>query len=345
MNKKLLYLSGMLVAILFTACKNGDWDFPNNSFSAVYFGTQSPIRTITLGEENENVTDNTMDNLHQFQIVATVAGVYNNGNDVKIDFEVDNSMISGYKFAGGGDMVAMPASHYTLASNQIVIPSGKILGGVTVQLTDDYFDDPRSTELTYVIPVVMRKVTGADSILCGKVQDGVGNPKRLKADDWSVAPKDYVLYAVKYINPYQANYLRRGVDNYSGAKTGSVVRHTDAVEHDEVLQNQFTTRALNVVEWARPTKDASGNNVDCRLKLSFDQSGKCTITSNTEGISASGNGQFVSKGDKNSWGGKDRDVLYLDYTVDYAGIKCATKDTLVVRDRGVKGEAFKVEAK
>ena len=76
MNKKLLYLSGMLVAILFTACKNGDWDFPNNSFSAVYFGTQSPIRTITLGEENENVTDNTMDNLHQFQIVATVAGFY-----------------------------------------------------------------------------------------------------------------------------------------------------------------------------------------------------------------------------------------------------------------------------
>lgn len=345
MNKKLIYLSAMLVAVLFTACKNGDWEFPNNSFSAVYFGSQTPVRTITLGEENENVTDNTMDNLHQFQIVATVSGVYDNGNDIKIDYEVDNSLISGYKFADGGDMVALPASHYTLASNQISIPSGKILGGVTVQLTDDFFNDEHSTELHYVIPVKMKNVTGADSILSGKVQDGVVSPKFLKSDDWSVAPKNYVLYAVKYINPYQSNYLRRGVDNYSGAKTGMEVRHTDAVEHDEVLQDQFTTRGLNVVEWARPTKDASGNNIDCRLKLSFDQSGKCTITSSSQGVTASGSGQFVSKGDKNSWGGKDRDVLYLDYTVDYAGIKCATKDTLVVRDRGVKGEWFKVEAK
>ena len=50
---------------------------------------------------------------------------------------------------------------------------------------------------------------------------------------------------------------------------------------------------------------------------------------------------FVKNGEKKSWGNKDRNALYLDYTVDLAGgKKYVTKDTLVVRDRGVKMETF-----
>mgnify|MGYP000185527997 CR=1 FL=1 len=59
-----------------------------------------------------------------------------------------------------------------------------------------------------------------------------------------------------------------------------------------------------------------------------------------KGVEANGSGKFVAKGDKNSWGNKDRDVIYLDYTMDYAGIHCATKDTLVTHYRGVKAEWF-----
>jgi hypothetical protein len=277
--------------------------------------------------------------------MATISGVYDNNNDVTIDIEVKNSLVDGFKFKDGGDIDAMPSTHYTLSDNKIVIPSGKMIGGVTVQLTDAYFADPRSTQLNYVIPVVMRKVTGADSILVGKVQDGVTDPSYLKADDWSVQPKNYVLYAIKYISPYQANYLRRGVDVYSGAKTGTVRRHQANVEKDELLNKQFSTLAVNTVEWNRPTQNAEGKDVDCRLKLSFDADGKCIITSNSPEVTATGSGQFVPDGDKKSWGDEDRDVLYLDYTLDYAGIKSVTKDTLVVRDRGVKAEWFTVEAK
>jgi len=345
MSKKLICLSSVLVALLLTACKNGDWEFDNFKNSAVYFAYQYPIRTITLGEENPNVTDNTLDNLHQCQIMATISGVYDNNNDVTIDIEVDNSLVNGFKYIGGGDIVAMPSTHYTLSDNKIVIPSGKMIGGVTVQLTDAFFADPRSTELTYVIPVKMNKVVGADSILRGKAQDGVVNPIRLKQDDWQVLPKDYVLYAIKYISPYQSNYLRRGVDSYSGAKIGIVRRHEAYVEKDEVLQNQFTTLGIDVVEWNRVTKNQAGKNIDGRLKLSFDAEGKCVITSNSPEVAATGTGQFVPDGDKKSWGGEDRDVLYLDYTLNYDGIQCATKDTLVVRDRGVAPDWFKVEAK
>ena len=338
----LRFLLGACVVSGLFSCENGDWEFPDNEFSAVYFGSQNPIRTITLGED---IYDTSMDNEHKFQIVATIAGVYNNNKDVTIDIDVDNSLCDGFVFDGGGDIVAMPSTHYTLTDNKIVIRSGEILGGVTVQLTDAYFNDPLSTKLTYVIPVVMKHVNGADSILCGKAQDGIANPNRVNADDWSVQPKDYVLYAVKYISKYDANYLRRGVDTYTGAKNGTETRRASDVEKDEVILNQFTTLGVNTVEWARPTKNLAGDNIDCRLKLDFDTNGNCTVSSNSAAVAASGNGQFVAKGDKNSWGGKDRDVLYLDYTIDYDGIKCATKDTLVVRDRGVKAEWFKVVKK
>ncbi|MBR1461939.1 MAG: DUF1735 domain-containing protein [Prevotella sp.] len=341
MNKTILYIANLLLAaFLLTACENGDWDFPDNDHSAVYFAYQSPIRTITLGEDA--TTDNSMDNDHKFQIMATISGVYENNRNVVIDIKVDNSLCNGIKYEDGTPVVAMPSNYYTLSGNQIVIANGKVLGGVTVQLTDAFFADPMSTKLNYVIPVVMTHVEGADSILCGQPQDGVSSPNRAKASDWSVLPKDYTLYAVKYISKYQSNYLRRGKDTYSGAKTGTEVRHAEYVEKDEVLQNQFTTLGINSVEWARPTKDKDGVIIECNLKLNFDAEGKCSVSTTSPGVTATGSGQFVTKGDKNSWGNEDHDVLYLDYTLNYGGINCATKDTLVVRDRGVKAEWFKL---
>lgn len=52
--------------------------------------------------------------------------------------------------------------------------------------------------------------------------------------------------------------------------------------------------------------------------------------------------KYVEKGEKNSFNNKDRDVLYLDYTVDLGSTVYATKDTLVMRDRQVKAEWFDV---
>lgn len=342
MNKKILYIINMLLAAFFlTACKNGDWSFPDNKNSAVYFAYQNPIRTITLGEDL--TTDNSMDNLHEFQIMATIGGVYENTKDVTIDVSFDNTLCNGIKFDGGGDVIPMPAHYYTVSGNQIVIKNGKILGGVTIHLEDAFFADPLATVVNYVIPVKMTHVENADSILSGQPQDGIDNPVLQYASNWSIQPKNYVLYAVKYINMYQSNYLRRGVDNYSGAKTGTERRHAEFVEKDEVLQNQFTTLGINVAQWARPTKDLDGDLIECNLKLNFDGEGRCTISSNSAGVTATGTGQFVPQGDY--WGDRPRDVLYLDYTLEYDGITCATKDTLVVRDRGVKAEWFKIQEK
>lgn len=54
----------------------------------------------------------------------------------------------------------------------------------------------------------------------------------------------------------------------------------------------------------------------------------------------------MKKGEKNSLGGKDRDAIYLDYTVDFKtkNMQYATKDTLVLSTRGVQGGmAFEIE--
>ena len=78
----------------------------------------------------------------------------------------------------------------------------------------------------------------------------------------------------------------------------------------------------------------------CNLKLTFDSNGACTVSSATEGITASGSGKFVKDGEKLAWGNKDRDGIYLDYTIDFGEKQFAVKDTLVSRSREVVREVF-----
>lgn len=54
--------------------------------------------------------------------MATVGGIYDNKTNVEISIRVDNSLCNGYTFGSdGGDIEALPATHYTLSSDKIVI--------------------------------------------------------------------------------------------------------------------------------------------------------------------------------------------------------------------------------
>src|SRR5690554_3571855 len=340
--KRILFIAliSALVTGMFTSCENGDWEFPDYEYSAVYFAYQSPVRTVVLGDD---IYDTSLDNEYKVQIMATMGGVYSNNSDVSIDFEVDETLVDGMAFAGSGnDILAMPASYYSLSSDKITIKKGSVIGGVTVQLTEDFFNDPLALATNYVIPVVMTDVVNADTILSGTPL--VQNPKRGVSADWDVQPKDYILYAVKYINKYDAVYLRRGTDVISGLQTGTIERSADYVEKDEVISD-ITTRSLNTIVWEHETRDMDDFSRSCTLVLTFDEEGNCTIASETPGVTATGTGEFVSKGEKNSWGNKDRDALYLEYTIDYGDVQFDISDTMVVRDRGVKAEWFTAEVK
>lgn len=356
--KNILY--AFLVGSVFLAsCENQDWEFPDFEYQTVYFAHQYPVRTITLGDD---IYDNSLDNQWKFQIMATTGGVYESGS-VGIDIEVDNSLADGLVFGNGDDIIAMPNEYYTLASNRIEIPKGKLVGGVEVQLTEAFFADPLSIQNTYVIPVVMTGVSNADSILSGvPVSD---NPNRVDPGHWSVTPKDYVLYAVKYINPWDGFYLRRGQDDITRDGVAStVVRHETHVEDDQVVE--LNTVSFTDILFPLDYQSKGGQNLGVKIELSFDDDQKLTVAADelayqvndsirVYNVAASGSGAFVVKGEKKSWGNQDRDALYLQYDVSYevetkfpnAGlpdeieqVSYNTTDTLVMRNRGVAMELF-----
>lgn len=334
-------LSIGIVALFLASCQNSDQSFPDyEGGSAVYFAYQYPVRTIVLGED---VYDTTLDNEHRFEIYAVMSGVYANNNKVTIDVSVDNTLVDNLFFeAGGSPVVAMPSNYYTLAGNQIVLDK-KIQGAVGVQLSDAFFADPKALERTYVLPLVMNKVQNADSILSGRRavtgDPELDNASRTNPDGWDVQPKDFVLYAVKFINPWHANYLRRGVDQITaGGSTTTEVRHAATVEKDQVIL--LASTSLTGVKFPVTTTDAGGTTITCDVLLTFDSSGNCQVSTQTPGMSASGSGKFVEKGEKLSWGNKDRDAIYLDYTVDFGAKQYATRDTLVIQGRGIKAEWF-----
>ena len=335
-------LLAVLVAGLLFSCKNQDVSFPDFDYTTVYFANQYPLRTLELGEDTQ--VDNSLDNEHKVKIMATMGGVYANNEDRVISISVDETLCNGVSFVGGSEILPMPANYYSLEANQIVIKSGDILGGVVVQLTDAFFNDPLAITQKYVIPLVMTGVTNADSILSGKAI--VDNPSRVVSSGWEITPKDYVLYAIKYVNVWDANYLRRGVDQISsGAGTVTDTRHSEYVEYDEVV----SISTLSLTECKLPITIYEEDNLTTRanveLILTFDNNNNCTVSGNSSAYTISGTGKFVTDGEKNSMGGQDRDGLYLDYTVELTnlGYTYTTKDTLVTRDRGIVPEYYNIE--
>jgi len=328
----------LALIVMLSSCKNDDWVFPDSDRTTIYFAYQYPVRTITMGED---VFDTSLDNQRKCKIMATWGGGYDNKNDVVVDFEVNPTIATNLNFlnSGGAEVKIMPASYYTLASNKMTIPKGTVSGGVEVQLTDAFFADPLSISRNYVIPIVIKSISGADSVLRGR--STLPNPRRVVGSDWNVVPKDYVLYGIKYINTWDANYLRRGVDvvNTNGV-IENVTRRQPYVENDQVIK--LNTLSLSRLQLPLTFKDNAGINIPVSLSLQFDNNGKCTISSATANVAANGEGQFVKRGEKKSWGDKDRDALYLAYDVVIGNKKYTTKDTLVVRDRAVAKETFDV---
>lgn len=343
MNKLISAFSLGVLAVAFASCKNADKSFPDfDGGTSAYFAYQYPIRTLILGDVE--TYDNTSDNEGRFTIYATCGGSYS-GLDAKIDVNIDESLTDGLYFEDGTKVKPMPKDYYE-ASGNVLDFAGNYRGGIEIQLNDKFFNDPLSISNNYVIPVVMgENFSGVDRIVRGTPIFEGSTPSRHELDKWKVTPGDYVLFCVNYINEYTATYLRRGVDNFDqlqfdgdNAPTGyarvTSNRHNTFIENDEVVSTK--TIARNKVLLRIATTEVKGKNSPCELILTFDESGNCTIESNTAGCTATGTGHYSKGTAIKAWGNKDRDELILDYTLDFAtdNVHYATKDTLVWRDRG-----------
>lgn len=346
------------------SCYNEDHEFPDyDKGTTAYFAYQYPVRTLILGND---IYDNSLDNAYKCRIWATMGGAYN-GRKAFAEIAVDNTLCDNLYFTDAGGNAAdpvlpMPSNYYSLASN--VIPyNGDPRGYVEVQFTEDFFKDEKAIKNTYVIPLVMKSVTGIDNILTGKPLGGY-TPARTDHKYWSVLAKDYVLYCVKYKNPWDAKYIRRGVDNITenGVTTTIVRRDTKLVnsdtqnysenpvnQYDEVcgITTKNKTQAIFPVSFK-----TSGASVSCNLILSF-TGDKCTISSDNPDVVATGSGEYIEEGTKQTvykdfqWGSMNgkpvqRDILRLAYDVkiNSKNIQVTTADTLVVQTRESNQKEF-----
>src|SRR5690606_19488631 len=162
--------------------------------------------------------------------------------------------------------------------------------------------------------------------------------------DSILSTKDFVLYTLKFIKQWHGNYLRRGAKIMTGDVVRNVTRYAAYVENDEL--NKLNTRSLHSTNFPVQFKDAEGGNIcSCTLLVDFDEEGKCTISTNTTGYTATGTASFVTKGEKNSWGNKDRDALYLDYQVTYRKVFVGSCDnTRSIRYNNVINESHVMHA-
>lgn len=356
--KKSLFIIAALGAMM-AGCHNGDVEFDNFDYQTIYFSKQSPVRTITLGDDGEN--DTRLDNAHKFNIKAALGGVNVNTDTHSADFVVDNSMCDNLYFEDGSPVKAMPASYYDIKGDQMVITPGNVIGGVEVQLTDAFFEDPASVGVCYVIP--LRLTASSDSILQGKPKDGITNPNRLVADDWSIQPKDYIFYAVKYKNPYHGCWLSKGTDVIENHGETTTSNRTPALWEKATLR-YLTTKSLTTSVYSFtptvPVIDELGKKSEatlrCDLLIDINDQGACTVSTASAGCTASGSGKWVRQGEPKAWGDKDRDLLELNYTftIDYvynaqtgehSTYKLSSDERMVMQSRQNKLEEFKFTVK
>ena len=322
MNKKILYaFTFLLSGMAFTACENGDQEFDDfEGGTTVYFAYQTPVRTIVLGDDEY---DTTLDKQHKCQIQATFGGSYN-GSDGSVQIAVDNSLVNNLTFADGTPVKAMPESYYTLSTTNLAF-NGTFNGKTDVQLTDAFFNDPDAVKNTYVIPLVMTGQTGFTKILTGSLNEGQTG-SRTDATVWDVKPMDYVLYCVKFQNKYSGFWLTHGTTS------------TADIEKAQPVE----VRTLSLSDCSYTVSYQDGDQVyQADLRLSFDGSNNCQITSLTDGATALGTGSWGDNTEKKAWGDKDRDGLELNYTVDFGNGKTfSTHEKMVWQRSGVTIEEF-----
>jgi hypothetical protein len=333
MKRKIFFM--LLMAGGLFSCKNFEVDHPDFDYTTGYFPYQFPVRTLVLGDY---IYDNSNDNAHKFVISVAMGGVYENGKDRAFSFEVDNSLCNNILFASGGDAIkAMPTSYYTLSSpNSIIIPKGDMNGGVTVQLSDAFFSDPLAIKLGYVVPLRLKGSVDVDSILAGRSSNT--NPDVRVASQWNVTPKNFTMFAVKYINEFHGNYFHYGASTVKDA-TGTQVETTTYSE--KYVENNIVTKLTTTARYQVSLSTLFKSKIvtgDLKMLLTF-TGNNCTVTAPT-GVSytITGTGTFKSK--EYTWGNKQRDGIVLNYTVTTATNKYEASDVLVARDRAVIMELY-----
>ena len=325
----------LLIVIGLASCNNFDIDHPDFDYTAGFFPYQFPVRTLVLGDY---IYDNTNDNNHKFIISVAMGGVYQNDKDRVFQIEIDETLCDNVLFNTDGDTVkAMPTEYYTLSSpNQIVIPSGKFNGGIEVQLTDAFFNDTVAIQSGYVIPIRLTGSEDVDKILVGTSSNPDADPR--VSGHWVEAPKNFTMFAVKYINEYHGTYFHYGESNVKDAANAVV---EDSVYQATYVESNGTSKLVTSGRHQVSLNTflhSSMMSAEVNMVLDFDGN-NCSISA-AEGSAYTISGTGVFKQKEYTWGDKKRDGIELTYAVSDGANTYEATDVLVIRDRGVVMEVY-----
>lgn len=372
-----------ILTLGFASCENSEVSFPDfEGGVTVYFAYQTPVRSMMLGTDD---LGSTADNdTHTCKIYGRMGGTYS-GKNINVEVAVDESLCSNLYFdqACTQPVVAMPSNYYQLGGSTLQY-KGDIKGGVDVKLTDAFFADPEACKVHYVIPVVMKSQTGADHILSGELAPGVDAASRLDADAWSVAPMDYVLYAVKYVSKFEGYYLPMGTitSTYNGTPSTKTLKYEawERVPSGEIIyfettgQNQvvlpFQVTGSKEVSTSDGIKNLSRlykgtailtfNGNECTVSCSGngtwehqewdDAESKVKTYTDIVPMTLTGNGTYTEQSDKYLWAAKKRNGLTLKFNAAFscaepAGYSVDLDMALQRRGQGNTVEEFTVTLK
>ncbi|MEM9984882.1 MAG: DUF5627 domain-containing protein [Bacteroidota bacterium] len=340
--KKLLSISiSALLLLGISGCGVENPNFGDFDYTAVYFPHQYPIRTLSLGE---GYVDNSLDRELKFNIGVGIGGLRENTQAWQVGYEVMPELVANLRQVNGDTIMSLPSEYYSLANgSEFTIPAGDFSGLVEIQLTNSFLADPIAWGEggLYVIPMVITS-TSADSILRGS--PATSNPDRRIAEDWDEVPKDFTLFAVKYINEYHGDYLHRGIDigyDDQNNPVDTAIYSEEFVVEDQVWKLNTTGR--NVVHTNGMSTSLTDGADIYSMALTID--GNQVQVDSVEGSIfklMSGSGSFQTDGD--AWGGEARDAMYLQYTyLSPDSIRHEVRDTLVFRNRGLRFELFEYE--
>jgi len=365
MNRILPYL--MLATLMLAACENDPKSFDDFTTQSVYFPLQYPIRTIVLGEDR---IDNSIDLQKAFNIGVSIAGMYENTADRIVDFKIDPTYFTetqGKDTLYGKDMnglnsklLLLPSNYYSMVPDaQVTVQKGSFDGLIRINLTDAFFNDPNAIKLKYVLPLKITDVPEGFSLLSGKVSaPSIVSPRWYVTADWATGylPKDYTLFAVKFINPWHGTFFHRGVQT----KDGVVDKIFHAVDISVNQNAKMETVGLKTATYTRMGEKLSTTTANYRSLLTFsdDVNGEGDIVvSQAPGTTytVSGTGKYYKSstpfGKENGWTvdpltGKVKGSLTITLNFTVQGLPGATTyqftDTLVCRGNDVKYEEFTI---
>jgi hypothetical protein len=359
---KKIILSSILAAFLISGCTNDPNDFPDFTEQTIYFPHQYPVRTLVLGE---SAVDNSIDLQHSFNIGASVGGMYSNDKDWKVTYGLAPEYLTYFTNLQAIDPTGittavkmLPSNYYNLettSDSTIVIPKGSFSGLLRVNLTDAFFDDLNSYNFLYVLPI---KIKTADT----KILSGTPNlslqqnpfPNPLYAADWAtgLSPKNFTIFAIRYINPWHGTFFYRG-KQYKNGVLDNTYRQLDLELN--------TTASLTTVGPAKVLLKRMGTFVSntnmSKMTFSSDINGVGDITlSSADGSSlgVTGTGKYYKSNTEfaKQYGAwlinpitnlpTPRLTMTLDYTV--TGISVGNTyhfvDTLVFRDNSMVFQTF-----